>query len=334
MLDGILTREWDAAWDAFVHLVLPGDRAGHDPAGDHRADHPRLGRGGAARGLRAHRRGQGPARRRTISRRHVLRNALLPVVTTIGLQAGLLFSGAVLTETVFAFNGIGQYLFEAIGQRDYPVLQGFIIFIAIIYSLINLLVDVLLRLHRPESEGVDERCHDPAGGRLRRPTSRAATSPRRRPLARRLPPAAPQPHGDRRRADRAGVLVVVAVFAPLLTPYEPGSAEWAGQVTPSSVPGPVEDHWLGLDRFGSDMWTQMVFGARQSLVYGVVSTAIGLAVGARWAPSPAASGIGGRFGGWVDTAIMRLVDIMLSIPSLLLAVSIAAVLGQNAYVGR
>ena len=47
-----------------------------------------------------------------------------------------------LTETVFAFNGIGQYLFEAIGQRDYPVLQGFIIFIAIIYSLINLIVDV------------------------------------------------------------------------------------------------------------------------------------------------------------------------------------------------
>jgi peptide/nickel transport system permease protein len=48
----------------------------------------------------------------------------------------------VLTETVFAFNGIGQYLFDAIGQRDYPVLQGFILFIALIYALINLLVDV------------------------------------------------------------------------------------------------------------------------------------------------------------------------------------------------
>ena len=77
-----------------------------------------------------------------MSRRHVLRNALLPVVTTIGLQAGLLFSGAVLTETVFAFNGIGQYLFDAISSRDYPVLQGFILFIAIIYALINLVVDV------------------------------------------------------------------------------------------------------------------------------------------------------------------------------------------------
>jgi peptide/nickel transport system permease protein len=72
----------------------------------------------------------------------VLRNALLPVVTTIGLQAGLLLSGAVLTETVFAWNGIGSYLFEAIGQRDYPVLQGYILFIALIYALINLAVDV------------------------------------------------------------------------------------------------------------------------------------------------------------------------------------------------
>ena len=135
----------------------------------------------------------------------------------------------------------------------------------------------------------------------------------------------------------AGALIVlafvlVAVFAPLLTSYQPGSAEWSGQVTPTSVPGPSEDHWLGLDRFGSDMWTQMVYGARQSLVYGVVSTAIGLTVGAALGAIAGGFGaIGGRFGTWVDTTIMRLVDIMLSIPSLLLAVSIAAVLGQNKY---
>jgi peptide/nickel transport system permease protein len=126
--------------------------------------------------------------------------------------------------------------------------------------------------------------------------------------------------------------VVVAVAAPLLTPYAPGSAEWSGQVTPTSVPGPSAEHWLGLDRFGSDMWTQMVYGARQSLVYGVVSTAIGLTVGATLGLVAGGFGaVGGRFGQSVDTFIMRCVDIMLSIPSLLLAVSIAAVLGQNAY---
>jgi len=64
------------------------------------------------------------------------------VTTTIGLQTGLLISGAVLTETVFAFSGIGRFLRDAIFNLDYPVLQGFIIFIAIAYSLINLIVDV------------------------------------------------------------------------------------------------------------------------------------------------------------------------------------------------
>jgi peptide/nickel transport system permease protein len=121
------------------------------------------------------------------------------------------------------------------------------------------------------------------------------------------------------------VFVVIATIAPLLTPYEPGSAEWSNQVTPTSVPGPSEDHPLGLDRFGSDLYTQLLFGARQSLVYGVVSTLIGLVIGS------ALGLLAGGLGGWVDTTIMRVVDIMLSIPSLLLAVSIAAVLGQNAY---
>ncbi len=135
----------------------------------------------------------------------------------------------------------------------------------------------------------------------------------------------------------AGALIVVAfvlvaVLAPLLTSFQPGSAQWSGRVTPSSVPGPSSDHWLGLDRFGSDLWTQMVYGARQSLLYGVVSTALGLSAGTTLGALAGGFGaVGGRVGGWVDTVIMRFVDVMLSIPSLLLAVSIAAVLGQNKY---
>ena len=77
-----------------------------------------------------------------VRRRHILRNALLPVSTTIGLQLGLLLSGAILTETVFAFNGVGAFLFTAITSRDYPVLQGFILFIALVFALVNLLVDL------------------------------------------------------------------------------------------------------------------------------------------------------------------------------------------------
>jgi peptide/nickel transport system permease protein len=77
-----------------------------------------------------------------ITRRHVLRNALLPVITVIGLQTGALLAGAVLTESVFAINGIGSYLFAAISSLDFAVLQGFILFIAIIYAVVNLLVDL------------------------------------------------------------------------------------------------------------------------------------------------------------------------------------------------
>jgi len=119
------------------------------------------------------------------------------------------------------------------------------------------------------------------------------------------------------------VFVAVAIFAPLLAPFEPAGTESAGDVTPSSVPGPSDDHPLGLDSYGSDMLTQLLFGARQSLIVGVVSTLLGLSVGA------VIGGLAGGLGGKVDTFLMRVVDVLLSIPSLLLAVSIAAVLGQS-----
>jgi peptide/nickel transport system permease protein len=141
-LDGILTREFDATWDAVLHLILPAVALGTIPL----AIIVRITRASVAEVMQEDYVRTAESKglpRLLVSRRHVLRNAMLPVATTIGLQTGLLFSGAVLTETVFGFEGVGRYLFQSISQRDYPVLQGYIIFIAIIYSLINLLVDVL-----------------------------------------------------------------------------------------------------------------------------------------------------------------------------------------------
>ena len=148
VLDGLLTREWDASLNALTHLVLPGIALGCIPLAIivrmTRAsvidvlneDYVRTARSkGLARGL--------------ITRRHVLRNAMLPVTTTIGLQTGALLAGAVLTESVFAFNGIGSYLFEAISNLDFAVLQGFIVFIALVYALVNLTVDLLYGLIDP-----------------------------------------------------------------------------------------------------------------------------------------------------------------------------------------
>jgi peptide/nickel transport system permease protein len=141
VLDGILTREWDAAWDALAHLLLPAVAVASIPF----AVIVRMTRASVLEVL-----GEDYVRtaeakgltHRVIRGRHVLRNALLPVVTALGVLAGTLLSGAVLTETVFAFNGIGRFVYLAIQNADYPVLMGFITFIAFTFVLINLLVDV------------------------------------------------------------------------------------------------------------------------------------------------------------------------------------------------
>ncbi|WP_114588826.1 ABC transporter permease [Microbacterium arborescens] len=148
VLDGLLTGEFDAAWDAVLHLILPALALGTIPLAIivritrasvlevQNSDYVRTGRAkGIARG--------------TLRGRFILRNAMLPVATTVGLQVGLLLAGAILTETVFAFPGIGSFLARAISARDFPVLQGFILFIAVIYALINLIVDVSYSLIDP-----------------------------------------------------------------------------------------------------------------------------------------------------------------------------------------
>jgi peptide/nickel transport system permease protein len=124
-----------------------------------------------------------------------------------------------------------------------------------------------------------------------------------------------------------GLFLLVAVAAPLLAPY--GGTELPGrtEITPTSIPGPgdIESFPLGLDRFGGDVLSKLIWGAQASLMIGVVSTALGLVGGMLLGI------LAGGIGGWVDNVIMRFVDILLSVPNLLLAVSIAAILGQGSY---
>ncbi|MHC0430052.1 ABC transporter permease [Streptomyces sp. O3] len=148
VLDGVLTGEFDASWDAITHLVLPAVALSSIPL----AVIVRMTRASVLEVL-----GEDYIRtaeskglhQRVVRGRHVLRNALLPVVTSVGLLTGSLLSGAVLTESVFAFGGIGSFLKRAIDGRDYPVLVGFILFIALVFVLINLLVDLAYSLIDP-----------------------------------------------------------------------------------------------------------------------------------------------------------------------------------------
>jgi peptide/nickel transport system permease protein len=118
------------------------------------------------------------------------------------------------------------------------------------------------------------------------------------------------------------VFVLVALFAPLLAPYDPTVTDLT-DIRPNYVPGPSAEHWLGLDDRGRDELSRIIYGARYSLLIGVVSLSIGATLGC------AVGVLAGAFGGWVDNLLMRLIDIMLAIPSLLFAIGIAAVLGRS-----
>ena len=148
VLDALWAGDPEALWDVLKHMVLPAIALGSIPL----AIIARITRAAVldvqnedyVRTARA--KGLAP---RIVDTRHILRNALLPITTIIGLQVGLLLSGAVLTETVFAWPGMGTWLVDAIEQRNYPVLQGGILFVAVVFVLVNLLVDITYAFINP-----------------------------------------------------------------------------------------------------------------------------------------------------------------------------------------
>jgi peptide/nickel transport system permease protein len=140
-LNALLTFNWGLLGDAFIHMILPAIALGTIPM----AIIARMTRSSMldVLGLEYVRTARAKGlTERLVLYRHALRNALLPVVTVIGLSLGALLSGAVLTETIFGLAGLGRTITEAIEGRDYIVVQGLTLVTAIIYILVNLVVDV------------------------------------------------------------------------------------------------------------------------------------------------------------------------------------------------
>ena len=129
-------------------MLLPalGPRDQHRPAGA--ADHPGVGPGHPGRGLRADRPRQGRPERR-LQVRHILRNALIPVVTMSGLQFGFLLGGAIVAEQIFSIPGIGRQVLLGLGQKEYAVVQSTVLVIAAMFVLVNLATDLIYRLVDP-----------------------------------------------------------------------------------------------------------------------------------------------------------------------------------------
>ncbi|MBD7908648.1 ABC transporter permease [Sporosarcina gallistercoris] len=142
MIDAMLNGRFDQLWEVFKHLILPGLALATIPmaiiARMTRSSMLEVMRSDYIRTARA--KGQ---KMFWVVYKHALKNAIIPVLTIVGLQMGMLLGGAILTETIFAWPGIGRYIYDAINYRDYPVIQSGILVVAFFFVMINLIVDLL-----------------------------------------------------------------------------------------------------------------------------------------------------------------------------------------------
>ena len=148
VLDALLEGNWQAAGDALWHLVLPALTLGTIPL----AIVAKITRSGMLDVLRSDyirtARAKGLSERAVLLH-HALRNALVPILTVIGLQTGLLLGGAVLTEHIFAWPGVGRLAFDAISNRDMPLVNGVILLFATVFVVVNTIVDLLYAAVNP-----------------------------------------------------------------------------------------------------------------------------------------------------------------------------------------
>ena len=256
---------------------------------------------------------------RTMVTRHALRNALIPIITVIGFSYGNLLAGAVLTESIFAWPGIGQYAYRASTSLDFPAIMGVSMVIAVIFIITNLVVDVLYYVLDPRPAGeldfslrhdrIDDRepigFPSPTSGRSARARSRWRAS------------------CGATRSPRLGILILVmwvavSILAPLHHALQ--SAE-AGHCQPAA--GAFGRALVWHRSVGRDVFTRVMYGGRLSLPAGiaviVVAGFLGILVGA----------VAGFIGGWFDELGMRLTEVFMAFPTIILAMAIAAALGPS-----
>ena len=321
LIDALLSGQRGAFLDALRHLILPAIVLGTVPLGVI----ARMTRSSMLEVLNedyvrtARAKGLSPFR---VIGVHALRNALLPVVTVIGLSVSGLLAGAVLTETIFSWPGVGKWLIESISRRDYPALQGGVMLV---------------------SDGGHPR--QPARrSRLRRDQSEDPPWPLTSPLAPALPAeeaiasvlAQPSPLAAFWAAFREnsgavfGLVVICLVVAA--GAWRPISSRRIRRSSSSATrcarrrSGSAGGTWrfaLGTDGDGHDMLSRLIFGARVSLFIGLsvmsVSFVIGVVLGL----------IAAMAGPLVDVVITRVMDLIMAVPSLVLAILVVAVLGPS-----
>ena len=278
-------------------------------------------------------------RPRVVLTGHALRNALIPVLTILGLQFGLLLGGAVIVENVFSWPGVGRLVINSIGVRDYPVVQAAVIVLAIILLTVNLLIDLLYTV-------VDPACYPGLGSVTMAPSSTDGAQLDSQLTISQQADRAMRAR-SRHRWQRAaltlrrdpsalfgiiilGIVLIAAIFAPLLAPHDPHLVDPLKRLIPPFwvEPDGSMEYILGTDAVGRDILSRIIYGARISLQYQlssvILSSMLGVTLGL----------LAGYYGGWLDSVIIRVVDIQLAYPLILFAITVAAISGLPAQPDR
>ena len=226
-----------------------------------------------------------------------------------------------IAETIFSIPGVGVYIVNAVNNRDYPVVQGGVIILAITFSIIMLACDLLIA-------AIDPRVKAQITGGKKRGRKMTDTTERKKDentvkkqnqfleVMKRL--------AYNKGAVLGGILfllvLIVALLAPVLSPF--GYAEVNLQ---ERLVSPCAEHLFGTDQMGRDILSRILYGARYSLLIGIgsvlFSAVFGVIIGS----------ISGFYGGWIDNLIMRICDIIQSVPGLILNIALACVLGPGVF---
>ena len=255
--------------------------------------------------------------------RHALKNAFIPIVTILGLQFGGMLAGAVVTETVFSRPGLGRLVVSAILWKDYPLVQGIVLFFGRGLSGREPAGRCILRLARSAHslrQVQVRRLQSMLRSDLQTGAVTGGGAAPTRPGTTRLRRQWTMFTRNRGAVFGLAVLLVwilIALLAPQISPHDPLLTVDAARQPPAST------HWFGTDRLGRDVLSRVIFGARISLLLGIISVAFGSVIGTLLGL------VAGYFGGNIDHVVMRIMDAMLAFPGLLLALIIIATLGPS-----
>lgn len=262
---------------------------------------------------------------------HVLRNVAAPLATLAGSSFGAMLAGSAVIEAIFNWQGMGHYALSAISAKDYPVVQAYVVWCALVFLVANVLADLC-------AFALDPRLAGARAGRARR-TAKKAEPADAEPLQIRHPDLTQLTRtsrpgrrtGPRPRTSTArpvliwrillGILLFIGaagIFGPQLTPFDPYRAEIA-----SALQGPSATHLLGTDTLGRDVLARVLAGIRPTLTLALTVVACSLAIGTLIGV------VSATVGGKTDAVLQRVTAVFQSFPEFILALAFATMLGPG-----